>query len=253
MNKTRYYRSFNDDFAESKNQNYKLPENYRWIRNDIISRFLSGFIYSLAFLISTFYCRIFLHVSFKNKEVFKGFKDTGIFLYGNHTQPVGDVFNPALGCDKKRIYTVVSPANSGIPVIGKILPYLGALPIPSAIKSMKKFNSAIEERIKQKKCVVIYPEAHVWEYYTDIRPFPDTSFKYPVKLNVPSFCMTVTYKKRKYYKKPKTVIFMDGPFYPNKELKLKEQAADLRDRIYDCMKERSKESNYEFIKYERLP
>ena len=57
---------------------------------------------------------------------------------------------------------------------------------------------AIKKRIEQKKCVVIYPEAHVWEYYTKIRPFPSTSFKFPVNCDVPAFCMTTTYYKRKF-------------------------------------------------------
>ena len=38
----RYYQSFTQDFVESKNQNYTLPEDYRWIRTDFRSRCLSG-------------------------------------------------------------------------------------------------------------------------------------------------------------------------------------------------------------------
>ena len=63
-----------------------------------------------------------------------------------------------------------------------------------------------------KKCVVIYPEAHVWKYYTKIRPYPSTSFKFPVHCNVPAFCMTTTYYKRKLGKKPGIVVYIDGPF-----------------------------------------
>ena len=50
-------------------------------------------------------------------------------------------------------------------------------------------------------------------------------------------------------KKPKIVIYIDGPFYPDKTLDLKAQQEDLRNRIYNCMLERSKNNSFEMIKY----
>ena len=35
MKKTYYYKTFEDDIVESKNQNYKLKENYKWVKNNI--------------------------------------------------------------------------------------------------------------------------------------------------------------------------------------------------------------------------
>ncbi len=78
---------------------------------------------------------------------------------------------------------------------------LGAVPVPNKISEMKKFYKTIETRIQNNKPVVVYPEAHLWPYYKKIREFPDTSFKFPVNLNVPSFCITTTYQKRKNRKK----------------------------------------------------
>ena len=247
----RYYKSFEDDFAFSKNQDIKLPKDYKWIKVDFFSRFLSAAVYTLAFLISSVYCRLFLHVSFENIKVLKETRKTGAFIYGNHTQPVGDVFDPALACFPNRIYTVVSPANLGIPVIGKILPYLGALPIPDSVGGMKNFTAAIEYRIKQKKCIVIYPEAHVWEYYTGIRPFDSTSFKFPAKFCAPVYSMTAVYKKRKGLKKPAIKICFDGPFYPDTSLSLRDRAENLKTQVYESMKNRAKQSDCVYIKYEK--
>ena len=62
--------------------------------------------------------------------------------------------------------------------------------------------------------------------------------------------MTNTYQRYgKKNNKIKIVTYIDGPFYPNKELNLKEQQQDLRDRVYNKMVERSKNSNIEHIKY----
>lgn len=250
-NKIRYYNSFTDDLIESRNQEFKIPDNYKWVRTDFLSRFLSGAVYSLAFILSSVYCRVFLHTRFKNSRVLRKNAKNGAFIYANHTQPVGDVFAPALAAFPHRIYTLVSPSNYGIPFIGKILPYLGALPVIGTLKGMKNLSAAIEYRLKQNKCIVVYPEAHVWEYYTGIRPFPDTSFKYPVKHGVPVFCMTSTYQKRRFGKKPALVIYIDGPFYPDTTLSVKQQTTLLHDTVYNTMKKRSENSNCQYIRYEQ--
>jgi len=109
----------------------------------------------------------------------------------------------------------------------------------------------MEKRILEGHPVVIYPEAHIWPYYTSIRPFKSTSFRYPARFQEPSFCFTTTYQKNGNKKKPKIVIYVDGPFYPNSDLNLKEQQEDLRNRIYECMLERSKNSNFEMIEYKK--
>ncbi|MBQ9699878.1 MAG: hypothetical protein IJV71_04580 [Lachnospiraceae bacterium] len=246
----RFYASYNDDFIESSNQNYKIPGGYRWLRLDIRSRFLSGLIYGVAIIFANVYCRLCLHISYKNGKVLRKAKKTGGFIYCNHTQPMGDVFTPALPALPNRIYTVVGPANLGISGIGKILPYLGALPIPDTVDGMRQFSEAMEYRLKQNRFVVIYPEAHVWEYYTGIRPFPQTSFKYPVKYNKPVYCMTSTYQYRGKGKKPRTTVYVDGPFYPDKSISTKEQTEKLHKAVYECMKMRSGNSNYEYIRYE---
>ncbi|MBQ7288194.1 MAG: 1-acyl-sn-glycerol-3-phosphate acyltransferase [Clostridia bacterium] len=246
--KIRYYTDFSDDFFQV-GEEYTLPKDYKWNRTDAKSRFLSGMIYTLALLFSNIYCRLFLHLRIKGAKKVRKQKG-GFFLYGNHTQPIGDVFHPALACFPKRIYTVVSAANMYLPVIGKILPYLGALPIPDTLQGMKTFAGAIEQRIQSGHPVIIYPEAHLWEYYTDIRPFSETSFKYPVNLNVPVYSMTTTYQERKPGKRPSITLYIDGPFQAVGTNK-KEKAIRLRDRVYAQMKERAKSSNCNYIVYKQ--
>lgn len=247
MKEVRYYSSFADDFEQSANQNFKLPNDYQWVRTDLVSVFLSGLIYGLAVIFGGAYCRFFLHMKVKGRKNLKSVKG-GFFIYGNHTQPVGDVFIPALCVLPKRIYTVVSTANYGIPVIGRILPFLGALPIVDSLHGMKELNKAMEQRLKKGHPIVIYPEAHVWEYYTDIRPFPNTSFKFPIKFDIPAFAMTVTYRKAKFFKRPIMEVYIDGPFYPQGD-NTREKTANLHSEIRSIMLERSKNSNYKYVEY----
>ncbi|MDO5124108.1 MAG: 1-acyl-sn-glycerol-3-phosphate acyltransferase [Eubacteriales bacterium] len=249
--KVRYYKEFTDDFEQTREQDMKLPEDYEYIRRDFFSKLKYKLVYTCAVIFGIPYCKLFLRVKYVNKKVLKKAKDTGFFIYGNHTQPLGDVFLPALPSLPKRIYTVVSPANFAIPVIGKLLPYLGALPISDTATGMKKFTEALSERIEEGKVVTIYPEAHVWEYFTEIRPFAEASFRYPVKLKKPVFTMTVTYQKSKVFRRPKSTVYIDGPFYADETLKPRLQSKDLCERVYECMKERSKASNYSYIKYKK--
>lgn len=240
-----YYKTLQDDFFDDGKE-HKLPDGYKWIRNDLLSKFLSAVIYTLALIFSNIYCRLFLHIKIVGAKKVRRQKG-GFFLYGNHTQPVGDVFNPALACFPKRIYTVVGAANMDLAFIGKILPYLGALPIPDTLGGMKDFQKAIECRVNGGHPIIIYPEAHVWEYYTGIRPFGAVSFKYPVNLDAPVYCMTTTYKLRKHGKKPRAVIYIDGPF--GAQGSKKEKAEKLCKQVYECMTERSKESDCEYVEY----
>lgn len=245
----RYYNNFTDDFEQSANQDHKLPDDYKWVRKDVVSMFLSGITYGMAIIFGGLYCKCFLHMKVKGRKNLKGIKG-GFFIYGNHTQPVGDVVIPALCVLPKRIYTIASPANYGIPVIGKLLPFMGALPITSSVHGVKELNKAIEYRIKKGHPITIYPEAHVWEYYTKIRPFPNASFKFPVKFNKPAFAMTTTYKKSKVFKRPIMEVYLDGPFYADGSTP-KEKTVNLHQQVSKVMEERSRNSNYDYIEYKQ--
>jgi hypothetical protein len=248
---TRQYQSFTEDFVVSKNQSYQLPKNYVWVHNNVLYIIASRFLYLLALLFTFLYCRFSLHVKIKNRSVLRQYRKYGFFLYGNHTQPIGDAFIPARVLVTKHIYVVASPANLGIPILGPLLPMLGALPRPDSFSGIKKFHEAIRLRIAKKNCVVIYPEAHVWPWYTGIRPFSTAPFGFPVEDGSPSFCITTTYQQRKHGKKPGITIYVDGPFFPDGSLSKKKQKEKLRDAIHDCMELRSRNSKYQYIRYER--
>ena len=67
-----------------------------------------------------------------------------------------------------------------------------------------------------------------------------------------SFAMTTCYQKRKIGSFPKTVTFIDGPFYPDESLPMAERKKVLRDQCYNAMKDRAeKNSTYEYIAYRK--
>lgn len=251
MKKVNYYQTYEDDFVQSQEQDYKLPKDYKWIHENLVYKICSKILYKIAYILSLIYCRLFLHIKIKNAEILKKYKDEGYFLYGNHTQPVGDVFTPAHICKEKRIYVIANSSNLKVKIIGGLLPILGILPIPSSAGQMKEFMKAVKQRAEEENCVVVYPEAHVWPYYTKIRPFSAVSFKFPVEMKLKTFAATTTYQRRKLGKKPKITVYVDGPFEIDENLSKKENQEKLAKEIYECMEKRSKESTYEYIEYRR--
>lgn len=244
--KVKYYNTYEDEFVTNKNQNYKLKKNYKWINNNIFYKLTSFLLYIPFSIISIIYTKCILKVKFVNKKILKNQKS--FFLYANHTQVIGDAFNPLYALGSKKPKIIVSPANLGIKIIGKLLPYLGALPIPDDIHQMKIFMDSINKICKTNP-IIIYPEAHVWPYNTFIREFKTTSFEFPVVNNIPSYTMTTTYQKGR--KKPKITIYFDGPFYPDNLDNKKEKIKNLHDKVYNNMVENSKHSTYSYITYKK--
>ena len=243
----RYYNSYEDDFVTSSKQDYKLKDTYKWIHKNIFYIILSYILYWIIFVIAFIYSKLILKVKVRNKKVLKGYKS--YYLYGNHTQEIGDIFDIPSITFPKRPYYICSPSNLGIPILGKLLPFVGALPIPSSIDKMKEYKEAIHKRDKNHP-IIIYPEAHVWPYCTFIRDFPSTSFHFPVEGNIPVFVMTRVYKKNK-RNKLRIEIIIDGPFNIKENLSKKENIQYLRDIVYETMVKRSSESNYQYIEYKK--
>ena len=164
--------------------------------------------------------------------------------------PFHDVFGPAVAADR-RIFTVISPVNLKIPGIGKYLPMIGGLPLGKTEAEKRDFNAAVDRRLRQKKVLVIYPEAHVWPYYTGVRKFPagGKSFKYAVRNGLPVYAMTTTYHRREGRSLPRMDVWLDGPFWAEDAGTDDEKQDKLAAKVYEAMKERSKKSDYEYFRY----
>ena len=254
-----YYASEEDDPIKTDEQEKKvevgLPEGYEFIPKNSFVKLYSAMLFRIFKLFGQYYERGYWQAKFYGREKLKKARGKGYVIYANHTNPFHDVFGPALAADR-RIFTIISPVNLKIPGIGKVLPYIGGLPLGKTTEEKKAFNKAVDKRLKQKKVLVIYPEAHVWPYATKIRKFPagDRSFKYAVRNNLPIFTMTTTYHKRKDKKRgdlPRMDVYIDGPFWPDVNLGEDENRAKLAKEAYDSMVKYSKKNSYEYFRYRK--
>lgn len=241
----------NDDFANTKIKRKALGKGFRYIHKNIFFRIFETVLYyipaaPLVYLMQKFYS----HQKFINRKALKKVKDTGYFIYSNHTQILNDAYIGPMAAFPKKCFIITGPDATSIKGIRTIVQALGAIPLPGNIRESKEMLDCIDKRIEDKNVIMIYPEAHIWPYYTGIRKFPDASFKYPTRKNVPMFVLTNCYQKRRFSKKPKILTFVDGPFYPNKELSPTEAAKGLCEIAYNTMCRRACEhSTYEYIRY----
>lgn len=249
--KTIYYTDeLNDEFSTAVITPKPIDGHYKYIYKGVWKRFTHFFWYRIvATPIAYLYLKLYFGHKIVNKKVLKEAKATGWFIYGNHTHFMADALIPTFVSMPKDMYVIVHPNNVSMPYLGRITPSLGALPLPDDAEAGRNFINAVEQRISEGNGVTIYPEAHIWPYYTKIRPFADSSFRYPIKCDVPVFCFTNTYQKRRFRKAPRIVTYVDGPFYPDEKLKGRQQRMDLRNRVYETMVKRAENSNVKLIEY----
>lgn len=252
-----YYTSEEDDPIKTSEQEKKqavgLPDGYEFIPRHWWVRLYSSILFRIFWIFGQWYERRYWQAKFYGRDKLKQARGKGYLIYANHTNPFHDVFGPAVAADR-RIFTIISPVNLKIPGIGKFLPMIGGIPLGKTRDEKQAFNNAVDKRLRQKKVLVIYPEAHVWPYATKIRHFPagGKSFKYAERNNLPIFTMTTTYHKRKDKKHgdlPRMDIYIDGPFYPEPDKSPTENQTILAKKAYDSMVKYSKKNTYEYFKY----
>ena len=256
--KTVYYQDpLTDDFATLDIRTKEVGPTFPFLRSSTLWRTGAALLYYLIALPIVFVIsKVYLGLRFENRAVLRQLKDTGYFLYGNHTRAL-DAFLPALSAFPKRAYVVANPDAVSLPFLKNLVLMLGVIPIPTQFPGMRQFMETISHRCREGRCIAIFPEAHIWPFCTQIRPFPDTSFRYPVREQLPAVAMVTTYRRRRgllrFFRPAMTVTFSE-PMYPNPDLSPKGAQEELRNRIHSFMVETSNaQENVTYIRYEPVP
>lgn len=251
MKRVYYYSDeLKDDFAATKITARELPEGYKFVPDGRGWKAARFFVYKL-FATPIIMAASLLLVRYKNKRVLKGYKKGGAFIYGNHTAYLTDALNPTRIAFPRTADVVVNPDAISIKGCGGLVRLLGGVPVPDSMHGLKSFSDDIISAAKSGHWVAVYPEAHIWPYYTGIRPFGAASFKYAAKSGVPVFAFTTTYKRRRLSKRPKKVVYIDGPFFGEGE-NVNKRAQDLREKVYSAMCMRARESDCVYCEYVKV-
>ncbi len=246
--KTEYFTDYDCDFDGGELEAKKIDKTYKYVYSGARYKLLRAFLYrGIATPLAFIWSKLIKREKFIGREKLKEYEGRGFFVYCNHTQAASDAFSPNLFVFPKIGDIVISSKNMALPVLGRLLPYLGGIPVPTSIGALKNFSEAIHSEIEAKRAVIIYPEAHLWPYMKDLRPFAATSFTYPVRLGAPSFALTRVYRRtRSGYR---CYLYLDGPFFPDDSLPTREAAEKLLCEIREAMEERCRTSDIEIIRY----
>ncbi len=255
--KTIYYTDpLNDDFSPAHLTKQHLKEDYVYYRGNIFYRVISAIVYfGIALPILWLVGKLWRGVRVKGKKrLKKALKGKGAFFYGNHTHFVDAFLVQAYLTPSRRTYIIAGREALDLKGLVWLMKLVGILPIPETIGQTAKFLNTIETLNKKKYNISIFPEAHIWPFYTGIRPFIASSFVYPAKHNAPAVPFCVTYRRRKIFKSlPPLMTVHVGPIiYPDLTLDMKERVHKMRDEAYSFMVETaSQPDNYEHIRYLR--
>lgn len=251
--KTIYYKDeLNDDFDDVGVRKYVIPKNYQYIRKNPFKIAWGGFLYyCIGKPILALYC--FFHgVRVKNRRNLKRLRGKGYFIYANHVA-IADVVKYMAIVVNRRLETVAYANALSIPVAKHIIKSCGFTPLPSEDDQVNwmKFHEDMKFYIEHKHAILIFPEAHIWPYYTKIRPFVNSSFYYPAVNNAPIVPMVTVWRGKKGSKRPpKQTIVIGKPIFPDPELSLNENKQYLRDACYEQMvRIAEKYDQPEYIKY----
>ena len=250
-----YQDELNDDFAGNDISTKKIKNEYKYVHKGPLFK-LNAFL--VKYLIAVPWLWIANKSIFRtkvvNKKVLKCCKKKGYYLYSNHVLPFDPVVLPIMTQHRKTTVIIAGPDLFSIcGFVNWVVKHMYAIPVPNNdLQMMDNFTDCLDYHINKGHRVLIYPEAHIWPYYNDIRHFKSVSFKYPVNQNVPIFTATTTFKQRKGNKKPKPIVYIDGPFYPDETLPVRDRVNDLAERAYEAMCYRAHtEDNYAYIEYKK--
>lgn len=244
-----YTDPLNEDFGPKPRNLKVITGNYRYNRDNFWVRIFDFFTYRFILTpIAFIYTKLIAKIKLVNKKLLKDLRKEGVIVYANHTHAQADAFGPNIYFFPQKVSMITNSANVSLPILGNLTKAWGALPLPEDYTASKNFLKELALRLKRKGVVVIYPEAHLWPYYTKIRPFTYNNFAYSVKFNVKSYVLTTTYQTKR-NGKLKRVVYLDGPFSLSPLLTNKEAAVALRDEVFKVMNERSKLSTYEKYEY----
>ncbi|MGI5842304.1 MAG: lysophospholipid acyltransferase family protein [Christensenellales bacterium] len=246
----------NDDFFPTKTSlSVTVDGNYNYLPKSALFKVFS-FVFNFVFALPLLFIAntLVFGVSVKGRKNIKELKQKGFFVYANHTSFQDAWLTPIFVAPFRKNYIIVNKNAIQIPVVASLVKAGGALPVPDTIGAFKNLNQAINEIVVNKKQIVtIFPEAHIWPYYTKVRPFPQTSFKFAAKANAPVVPVAVCYERRAILgnkRKPKTTVYIGRPVYPKPELSEKENAAFLRDETHKFIKETTAiKSTFAYIDY----
>ena len=136
-----YTDELNDEFSTAQIKPRLIDENFKYNHGKIwnlCSLILQNI---LSMPIKLGYAKIKFKIRYIGKENLKKCKDSGYFIYANHTQIFADTFIPSIANFPKRNFLIVNPENISVKPFGGLVEMLGAIPVPGNKRCNEKLST----------------------------------------------------------------------------------------------------------------
>lgn len=252
--RTIYYTKAKDEEFNEMNPkiNLTIDDKYKYLPRCWLVRFFYFFFYyCIALPILIIFTKLSMGVKIKGRKNLKAIK-SGFVVCANHTNSL-DCVNYAVNvAAPRRAYQIGLKYSLQLPFIRVLVKILGILPIADTMGGLKNFNKAVSTILERGNVLIVFPEAHIFPYYTGLRDFSVTSFKFSAKNNVPIVPCATTFRKRKVFKNcaPKITINIGEPIYPDTNLSTNENAVMMHDKAVEFINSMvNQDTNYSFYNY----
>ncbi len=171
-----------------------LKDNYNLYRTSIgykIWNKINIFAFKFFMFIPKF---VFWGVRIKGKKNKKHIKNS--LIISNHVFPF-DVFIILTSLSLKRIYVTTLESNLGFGIVSRLFRDGGAVPIPTEISLLRRFNKETPEMIKKGYNVLFYAEAALIPYCDHIRNLMPGVFHYAYNSSKKIIPTVITFHKPK--------------------------------------------------------
>ena len=213
---------------------FRVESKFRKFKSFIIRLFLP--------IIGSAICYFRFNPKYKNKHMIKKHRKeirNGFMTISNH---VFDWDNVVL----RNIYKF---RKSEMPIwkegadssLGELFRLSGGIPVPGYTKSIFRCFSALEQVIKDKGWLHVYPEAACWNFYSPVREFKPGTFRIAYDYNIPVFPVAFSFRKPtglfKLWKKhePCVNVSVGEPLYADTTLDRQPGIEDLCRRVHEAV------------------
>ncbi len=145
------------------------------------------------------------------------------------------------------LYKIIREGNYNMKgKVGVFLRHSNTLPLSQNAATMKNCIRAVDELLKRKKLILIYPEQGMWWNYKKIRPFKSGAFHFAAKNNVPIVPCFITLHDSELldadnYPVQEYTVHIMPLIYPDKNKSLKENAEEMKEKNYSMCKAKYEE------------
>lgn len=217
----------------------RVDARYRFINRNIFFRIGSWLLFyiiaiPLLDIVSLLFFGLKIHGK-KNLRYLKG----GAVTVTNHFHYLD---SPMVACTlfpRKPLFATLK-SNLEIPVVRRLIRLLGGVPIPESPKALHAFMESMRTQLLKGRIVHFYPEASLWPWHNELRPFRNGAFHLAVKSGVPVIPMVFTFRDSKgllskFRKKPLVDLNIGKPEYPAQSGTERSKILEMRSAVHNAM------------------